>query len=206
MQRPAITDPNLKFLQSFCVVDESLRILWIGGDWDDFARRNGGEAIVANNVLSNKLTSYIADIVTADRVEQMVLAVVATQGTLRMDYRCDAPYELRRFRLTIKPMKDNRAIMVHELRDAIILDPPMPEWAYDPMARAEKCSVCGFVHTPNQPWTDPTLPEIGHPPLVTYTICPPCTGRIEAAINGLASGEEPAEVGELILKSCHSPD
>ncbi|MFN3845053.1 MAG: hypothetical protein ACK4RZ_04395 [Paracoccaceae bacterium] len=196
----------MKFLQSFCVVDSSLRILWIGGDWDDFARRNGAEEIVANAVLATKLDSYIVDIDTADKVEQMIQAVILTQRTLRMDYRCDAPFELRRFRLTIKPMKSERAIMVHELRDAICLDPPMETWAFDPASRTKKCSVCGFVHEPGREWTDPTLPESRHPPFVTYMTCPSCTLRIEAAINGISEGAEAAEVGELVLQPGHRPD
>lgn len=189
----------MKFLQSFCVVDSSLRILWIGGDWDDFALRNSGVASLSGDVLSNRLTNYITDLVTADTVEQMVHAVIRTQGVLRMDYRCDAPHELRRFRLTIKPMKDGRAIMVHELRDALQLDPPMATWSFDPAARTSKCSVCGMVHEPGQAWTDPTLLESDHPALVSYTTCPACHGRIEAAINGITDGAEAGEVGELSL-------
>ena len=191
----------MKFLQSFCVVDSSLRILWVGGDWDEFARRNGGLAILAGDVLSRPLTQYITDIETSDAVEQMVSAVLETQGILRMDYRCDAPHELRRFRLTIKPMKSNRAILVHELRDALQLNPPMTEWAFDPSARAKKCSVCGLVHEPAMPWTDPARPGGRHPAFVSYTTCPACTLRIEAAIKGLSSGADAAEVGELSLSS-----
>ena len=192
---------SLKFLQSFCVVDSMLRILWVGGDWDDFAKRNGGVAILAGDVLSNRLTQYITDIETADAVVQMVSSVIETQGVLRMDYRCDAPHELRRFRLTIKPMKNRRAILVHELRDALKLDPPMTEWAFDPAARAKKCSVCGLVHLPGKVWSDPAHPGGRHPEFVSYTTCPACTVRIEAAIIGLSTGANAAEVGELSLSA-----
>jgi rubredoxin len=189
----------LKFLQSFCVVDSSLRILWVGGDWDDFALRNGGLAILSGDVLATRLTHYITDIDTADAVEKMVSAVIRTQGILRMDYRCDAPHQLRRFRLTIKPMKNGRAIMVHELRDAVQLNPPMDSWSFDPAARARKCSVCGTVHQGDSGWIDPTQAGGKHPRLVTYTTCPDCAGRIQAAVDGLVKGAEAAEVGELSL-------
>ena len=190
----------MKFLHCFCVVDSSLRILWVGGDWDDFATRNGGGAILANDVLATRLTDYISDIATADTVEQMVQAVIDTKGTLRMDYRCDAPQELRRIRLTIKPMKDQRAIMVHELRDAVQLEPPMEAWHFDPAARELKCSVCGMVHLPGKIWQDPTQPGNRHPQLVKYTVCPSCVTRIDAAIHGIFEGAEAGEVGELTLK------
>ena len=190
----------MKFQHCFCVVDSSLRILWVGGDWDDFAAYNGGGAILASDVLATRLTDYITDIETADTVEQMVHAVIDTKGTLRMDYRCDAPQELRRLRLTIKPLKDSRAIMVHELRDAVQLTPPMDPWAFDPAARTLKCSVCGLVHLPGKTWEDPTLPGSRHPEFVKYTVCQPCITRIEAAIHGICEGAEAGEVGELILK------
>lgn len=190
----------MKFLHCFCVVDSSLRILWVGGDWDDFALRNGGTSALANDVLATPLTDYITDTATADTVAQMVQAVIDTRSSLRMDYRCDGPEELRRFRLTIKPMKDARVIMVHELRDAIRLDPPMNRWAFDPMAEAQKCSVCGCVHSSEHPWQDPTLPGARHPSLVRYTVCPACLDRISAAVNGIVDGAEEGDVGELSLK------
>lgn len=191
----------MKFLHCFCVVDSSLRILWVGGDWDDFALRNGGSAALANDVLSKPLTSFITDAETAGSVAQMVKVVIDIKGLLRMDYRCDGPEELRRFRLTIKPMKDARAIMVHELRDAVRLNPPMDTWAFDPGAAAQKCSVCGFVHLPDQAWKDPAQPGERHPPLVRYTVCPSCTAKIEMALSDIVEGAGEGEVGELSLKS-----
>ena len=190
----------MKFLHCFCVVDSSLRILWVGGDWDDFALRNGGDTVLANDVLATRLTDYITDSATVGTVEQMVRVVIESQGTLRMDYRCDGPDELRRFRLTIKPMKDARAIMVHELRDAIRLESPMTEWSYDPAARDQKCSVCGLVHMSGGSWQDPTEPGAHHPALVYYTVCPPCLARINAAVDDLAHGADQGDVGDVDLK------
>ncbi|NEX44774.1 hypothetical protein G3572_01025 [Rhodobacter sp. ETT8] len=177
------------------MVDSSLRILWVGGDWDDFALANGGSAILANDVLSKRLSDYITDITTADTVAQMVQAVIETKGTLRMDYRCDAPHELRRIRLTIKPMKEDRAIMVHELRDAVHLDPPMDPWFFDPASLNLKCSMCGQVYLPGKAWEDPTEPGRRHPGLVSYTVCPTCVGQIAAAINDIGDGAAAADVG-----------
>lgn len=182
------------------MVDSSLRILWVGGDWDDFALRNGGQAILANDVLATRLTDYISDRATTEAVEQTVGAVIGSQGTLRMDYRCDGPEELRRFRLTIKPMKDRRAIMVHELRDAIRLEQPMGPWAYDPASPDQKCSVCGYVHAAGKSWKDPTDPGTSHPALVSYTVCPICVTKIETAVNDLVQGAGAGDVGQLSLK------
>ncbi|PJF08126.1 hypothetical protein [Pseudorhodobacter sp. MZDSW-24AT] len=190
----------MKFLHCFCVVDSSLRILWVGGDWDDFAMANGGGAILANDVLSTRLTDHITDDPTTEAVAKLVRAVIATKGTLRMDYRCDAPHELRRMRLTIKPMKDDRAIMVHELRDAVQLRPEMGLWSFDPAARNLKCSICGKVHLPDGPWFDPAQRGNRHPEFVSYTVCPTCVGHIETAITGIIEGALDVGVGDLNLK------
>ncbi|GEM_PF-1370756 len=188
---------SLKFFQSFCVVDSSLRILWVGGDWDDFARSNGGVSALSNTILSTRLTAHIADRATADRVSQMVQAVLETRRPLHLDYRCDAPHQVRRFRLTIQPMKHGRAVMVHQLLDAVQVDPPMVAWRYDPLARSQKCSVCGAVLV-DQTWLDPTLPEFEHPSRVGYTTCPTCDARIAAALRELVETVAETEFAEVV--------
>lgn len=189
----------LKFQQSFCVVNSSLRLLWIGGDWDDFARRNDGEGALSNNVLSTPLTAHITDIRTADKVTEMIRVVLDVKKPLRMDYRCNSPHEMRRFRLTIQPMKDNRAVMVHELRDAITLETPMREWAFDPNARDTKCSMCGSVHM-REKWVDPLESDQPHPERVCYTLCEGCEARADAAIMATITGEVPEEALEVAIK------
>ncbi|MBN2629759.1 MAG: hypothetical protein JXR75_04380 [Rhodobacteraceae bacterium] len=180
-------------------MDSSLRILWVGGDWDDFARNNGGARALSNTILSTRLTAHIADTATADRVSQMVQAVLATKRPLHLDYRCDAPHQVRRFRLTIQPMKHGRAVMVHQLLDAVQVDPPMAAWLYDPLARSQKCSVCGAVYV-NQTWLDPTLPEVEHPSKVGYTTCPTCDARIAAALRELVETGPAPEFAEGVLR------
>ena len=190
----------LKFQQSFCVVDSSLRLLWIGGDWDDFARKNAGDGALANVVLSTSLTAHITDIRTADKVSQMIRAVLDTKKPLRMDYRCDSPDEMRRFRLTIQPMKDDRVVMVHDLRDAILLEKPMQVWAFHPNARDHKCSMCGAVKESDD-WVDPLESQTPHPASVRYTICEGCETRADAAILATTTGDVPEDVLEVAIKA-----
>lgn len=191
---------HLKFQQSFCVVDSSLRLLWIGGDWDDFARKNAGEGAVANAVLTTPLTSHITDIRTADKVAQMIQVVLDTKKPLRMEYRCDSPDEMRRFRLTIQPMKDDRAVMVHDLRDAITLENPMQVWSFHPNARDLKCSMCGGIHLDGA-WVDPLESHVPHPTTVCYTMCEGCEARADAAIEATIKGDVPEDVLEVAIKA-----
>lgn len=189
----------LKFQQSFCVVDSSLRLLWIGGDWDDFARNNAGEKALANNVLSTPISDHITDIRTADKVAQMIHVVIDTKRPLRMEYRCDSPHEMRRFRLTIQPLKEDRAVMVHDLRDAILLDTPMRVWGFDPNARDYKCSMCGSIEMAGS-WVDPLESHVPHPEVVCYTLCQSCEVRADAAIKITITGKMPEELSEVPIR------
>lgn len=195
----------MKFLQSFCVVDASLRLLWIGGDWDDFARANGSEGAMAKNVLSTRLSAHIADIRTADKVAEMVQAVLDLQKPLRFEYRCDSPEEIRRFRLTIQPLKDQRAVMVHDLQDALRLDRPMEAWTFDPRSEDVKCSMCGSVHLQER-WVDPIEADFIHPPRVSYTLCPTCEERANSAIMATVTGKVPEVALDMRIKAGLKPD
>lgn len=195
----------MKFLQTFCVVDSSLRILWVGGDWDDFARIAGAEAATANRILSTKLTRHITDIETADKVAEMVETVMRAKRPLRMEYRCDSPEEVRRFRLTIQPLKDDRAVMVHDLHDALRLDTPMVAWRFDPSVAEVKCSMCSRIHLPIG-WKDPSDLSFPHPAQVRYRMCPQCTARADSAIRAVVTGEGMDDIPIVVPKSGIIPE
>ncbi len=164
----------LKFLQVYYVLDPELRLLWVGGEWDEFALENSAPKARANEVLSTSLLSHIADRPTQGAVQSLIGAVQEMQAPLRIDYRCDSPTMLRRFQLTVQPMKDGRILMVHDLRDARSFDTPRGPWHHHEGAEAEKCSFCCAVHLPDRPWTAPEDLTVPHPADVAFTICPDC--------------------------------
>ena len=108
----------VKFQQVYYVLDPELRLIWVGGEWDEFALSNSGSNAIANAVLSTSLLGHISDEPTRRATVQMIEAVQEVQAPLRIDYRCDSPSMLRRFLMTIQPMRDNRVLIVHDLRDA----------------------------------------------------------------------------------------
>lgn len=177
----------MKFQQNFCVVDSSLRLLWVGGDWDEFARRNGGTRCLANSVLSTPLTAHITDDLTAGAVVKMVQTVIRLHQPLKLDYRCDSASEIRRFRMTVQPLKDARALIVHDLRDAELLSVPMQSWRFDPHAESRKCSMCCAVEMGDD-WVDPIHLTTPHPPTVSFILCPHCRDRVDGAIRAAQSG------------------
>lgn len=181
----------MKFRQVYYVLDTQLRILWIGGEWDEFALANGGDKARANEVLSTSLKSHIADADTTDAMVRLIEAVQGAGETLRIDYRCDSFTLLRRFQLTIQPMKDGRVLLVHDLRDAKTFATPHAPWRHTPDAEAGKCSFCCAVRGQDGQWHDVETMTMPHPVEVAYAICPPCHDRVDEAVAALQANRAP---------------
>ena len=174
----------MKFQQVYAVVDSEFRLLWVGGEWDEFALQNAAQQALANRVLSTSLMSHVAGDETRRLVARMIEIVLQTKRPLRLDYRCDSPSMARAYLLTIQPMKDERALMVHDLKDAWHYSPPLNQWHFDPTARDCKCSQCGDVRLGGaEDWI--ACDDIGelHPSLVTYELCSRCRAAVERAID-----------------------
>lgn len=169
-------------MQTYAVVDNNLRILWVGGDWDEFANGNQGPAAVANEVLSTRIDDHIVGAETKQAICNLLSTVLDCQNELKIDYRCDSPAHLRRFQLTVKPMKEDRLLMVHDLRDVQAFPRPHGHWHYRHDAAASKCSFCNAVRLEAGDWTAPELLE-DHPAAVNYIVCPTCTQQIEDAMS-----------------------
>ena len=172
---------SVRFHQVHCVLDDQYRLLWVGGDWDDFALANGGRSAKANEVLSTSLFAHILDASTRRAMTVVIEAVREARLPLKVDYRCDSPTVLRRFQLTIQPMKENRVLLVHDLRDARSFERPLTAWTYDPDATEVKCSFCCAVQHGSD-WIAPEDLETPHPAVVRYRLCPACEAGIDEAV------------------------
>ncbi|TKD15697.1 hypothetical protein FBT96_15815 [Rhodobacter capsulatus] len=175
----------MKFQQVYYVLDPESRILWIGGDWDEFALANGGAAARSNLMLATPLARHVAGETTRAALARMIAAVREVGAPLRIDYRCDSPTLLRRVQLTIQPMKDDRVLMVHDLRDARSFAQALPRWQADERAAAQKCSFCGAVKLPGHGWTFAEDLGTRHPQAVDYAVCPGCAAQIDTVVTRL---------------------
>lgn len=182
----------MKFQQVYAVVDSEYRLLWVGGEWDEFALQNAAQHALANHVLSTSLMAHIAGDETRRLIAQLIETVLSTKRPLRLDYRCDSPNMARAFLLTIQPMKDGRALMVHNLTDAWHFSPPLNQWHYDPNAQHAKCSFCGDIRfSAKRDWT--SCDDIGerHPTHVAYEVCSVCQDKVAEAIEQVLVGDDP---------------
>lgn len=179
----------MKFLQVYAVVDSAYRVLWVGGEWDEFALSSGASSAMSNAVLSTSVMAHIAGAETRAETAKMIDAVLRHKRTLRLEYRCDSPSMARKFLMTIQPMRDDRALMVHDLKDAWHFSPPLNRWHYDPSAKDVKCLFCGNVRLHGEAdWT--SCDDIGerHPTQVTYDVCQTCMEAIDRAVEEVRSG------------------
>lgn len=179
----------MKFQQVYAVVDSEYRLLWVGGEWDEFALQNAAQQALANHVLSTSLLAHIAGEETRQLVARLIETVLRTKRPLRMEYRCDSPSMARSYLLTIQPMKDERALMVHDLRDAWHFSPPLNLWRYVAEARNCKCSFCGDIRFDGAAaWT--SCDDIGerHPTEVVYEVCDGCRASVAEAIEKVLQG------------------
>lgn len=181
---------GLKFLQTYSVIDRNLRILWVGGDWDEFALENQGPAAVANQVLSTRLDDHIVGEDTKAAVLALLETVFETQKEVKLDYRCDSPQKLRRVQLTVRPMKEDRVLMVHDLRDVQSFVKPFGNWHYRHDATSAKCSFCNAVRHDGGAWIPPEALE-NHPTAVRYVVCESCTDKVEEAIAAARENRKP---------------
>lgn len=184
---------GLKFQQVYYVLDSDLRILWVGGDWDEFAMANAGSAARSNEVLSTALPDHIADATTTEAVLKIVRAVMEMKAPLRIDYRCDSNSMLRRFQLTVQPMRDNRILMVHDLRDARTFDRPLMHWRFRADSEDVKCSFCCSISFHGGPWVPPEDLAREHPAEVAYTVCPRCKASVEEAVSSVLAQRKPTK-------------
>ncbi len=180
----------MKFQQVYAVVDSSYRLLWVGGEWDEVALNGGANGALSNRVLSTSVLSHIAGDETRAATARMIDTVLEHKRTLRVEYRCDSPSLARKFLLTVQPMKDGRALMVHDLKDAWHFSPPLHRWQFDPAALDAKCSFCGSVRLDGEAaWT--SCDDIGdrHPTHVAYEICQGCRDSVDRAVDEVRSAE-----------------
>jgi len=158
-------------------LDHADRIISVGGPWDEFACNNGGERILASQIIGQSILTFISGDVTRMWLCAVLQHVRACNKPLDRPYRCDSP-ELKRFMQMRAVPEEKRVIRLeHRLISTEQRTVPVNIQHHrnkSTHART-RCSICGYIKT-NDAWTEPTAEKYSsmNTIYVKYSICEKC--------------------------------
>ena len=167
-------------------VDKTDTIVAVSGVWDEFARNNGGENILAGKIIGRKLDHFIQGDDTRMFVRTMMMSARILHRPIYRPYRCDSPMFKRFMEMTLLPRADGAVEVIHrELHNepvfhnvSVVTAPTGAGWAF-----LKRCSLCNRVQAQGI-WSEiddaidakrlqVTAPDIK----VIYGVCPDCLTR-----------------------------
>lgn len=174
-------------------VDGEGTIVAVGGSWDDFARRNGGEAILSTRIIGKKLDQFIHGDETLMFMRTMIMSARVLDTAIQRPYRCDSPALKRYMEMTLQPHADGVVEVIHrELRSEPVAHPVrmMAVPCGNGSRFVKRCSVCNRLRI-QEVWSEVDeavadgrlLPQDLHALKVFYGVCPQCLAH-----QGLKSG------------------
>jgi hypothetical protein len=164
-------------------IDAADTIVAVSGLWDDFARDNDGESIVAEKIMGQKLDQFIHGDETLMFVRTMIMSARVLQRPVYRPYRCDSPKLKRFMEMTVQPRSEGSVEVMHrELRcEPIACKIPVAaesSGAHVPFVK--RCSLCNRIRAEGV-WSEideaaeaKRLPAEVAPLKVIYGVCPDC--------------------------------
>lgn len=171
-------------------IDPMGRVAYVNPVWDEFARNNHGESVLAERILGTSLMAAITD----KTVRELYVRIIerARAGVpMRFRYRCDAPDKCRTFEMNVGLREGGEVEFVstllhEETRPAIT-------WLESGVSRDERmlrvCSWCQKVALPDDNWVPVEeaveilhLLEADRLPRITHGICDPCKVGMRASV------------------------
>ena len=164
-------------------LDDADTIVAVNGPWDDFARKNEGEQILADKIVGQKLDRFILGDDTRMFVRTMIMSARVLKKTIYRPYRCDSPTLKRFMEMTVHPLPEGQVEVVHrELHSEpithvirIAAGPVGSSTAY-----VKRCSLCNRVKVQgiwseldNALETERLLVEASSLKVI-YGVCPDC--------------------------------
>ena len=167
-------------------IDKTDTIVAVSGQWDEFARDNGGEKLQASSVIGRKLDQFINGDATRMFVRTMIMSARTLKRPIYRPYRCDSSKFKRFMEMTILPREDGVVELVHRELHHEALAQTIPRTVApkgSSNALLKRCSMCNRIETQGI-WSeiDEALNtnrlEAGATPLkVVYGVCPDCLTR-----------------------------
>jgi hypothetical protein len=179
-------------------IDANDCLLAMGGDWDEFADRNGSPECFAEELIGTNLFDAIADDMTAKLYRTIFSQVRAVNKPFSMPFRCDGDGVRREMHMTVTPLAHGHlsivSVMVREVAES-----DRPACQNVAQSTLIRCSACNklLIHGA---WIDLRdavqrglcAPE-GQNLAVSYGICEPC----RQAVHQKLLGKQGQDIGDL---------
>ncbi len=156
------------------IVTSDLRLLCMNSVWDEFARANGGEAVLARWRRGRSIVDAISEPLRAFYVAGFRTAC-EREEPWEHDYECSTPDMLRTFRMTAYPFA-GALVITNTLRLERPHDrhPCLPDDVYVTDGIVHMCAHCRRSRRDATTW-DWVPAYLAQPPaLVSHGLCGPC--------------------------------
>jgi hypothetical protein len=167
-------------------VDKSGTIIAVNGKWDEFARDNQGEKVLASKVIGRKLDQFIQGDDTRMFVRTMIMSAQTLKRPIYRPYRCDSPRLKRFMEMTLIPRDDGSVELLHrELHSELIRQnvPAVIASKSSGGGLLKRCSLCNRVQALGV-WSEidealesDRLKTVEPLVKVIYGVCPDCLAR-----------------------------
>lgn len=176
-------------------LDERDVLTSTGGEWDSFARENGGDAATSEFVVGSHLWDHVHGLQVRAYLNAVFFAARSTGRTVSIPYRCDSPNHPRLFVMDVIPGPGHSLTVRHVGRPMQIgqrsgISVDVPQWA-----TFSTCSIC-FSFLVGDEWFDPMNRPLASDFPKGHSICPACKKDARRQLEPLwardvKSGSEP---------------
>ncbi len=143
----------------------------VQGEWDSFARENGGYAAQDSAVRGRLLWDMIHGAATTCFLDRMFYDCRATQTALGLLYRCDSPAVERLFLMRVEPADRGGLLVSHRLiRSRGLLIAPLRELGHIQYRKCSQCLACNF----GGPWVEAGRFHLPVGAVAVDAVCPVC--------------------------------
>lgn len=168
-------------------IDRENRIIYVNGDWLEFAVENRTPALTREAVMNRPLLDFIEDKETRDVFKELFVKVRGDLTPVTVPFRCDSPDCIRVMEMEVIPLIDGeiqfncRMVRQEERAPIPLLDPSAERG--DGLLTI--CSWCKKIKVQKKGWLEledaiRALDLFGEerPPRLTGGICPECNRAV----------------------------
>lgn len=174
-------------------IDAANRITWVNSAWSEFARENGGEAVMPEQVMGQDLFASITD-PALRQIYRSIIERVRAGVPVNFSYRCDAPDKRRVHDMEVHLLPDDATEFVSTLRHEETR--PLVAVLVPGGVRSKElirvCSWCQKVAMPDDRWlpVEQAVAELRimeglQLPAISHGICLPCQATMMAQLGDL---------------------